>query len=252
MAGHSHWAGIKHKKAVVDARRGKLFSKLSKGIMSAARQGGADLDMNLKLKYAIDKAKAGNMTRDAIERAIKKGTGELGANTFEELAYEGYAPGGVAIMIEALTDNRNRTAPEIKKLLERRGGQLGAPGCVAYLFTKKAVFHVSREAIAEDKLMEIVLEGGAENLETAGDLFIVTGEANDFSTIQAALEANEVSTELAELQQVPSNTIAVAEIDAARKILTLMEELDDHDDVQNVFANFDIPDEILETLGEEG
>ncbi|MEQ8764789.1 MAG: YebC/PmpR family DNA-binding transcriptional regulator [Planctomycetota bacterium] len=248
MAGHSHWAGIKHKKAVVDARRGKLFSKLSKGIMSAARQGGGDPETNLKLKYAIDKAKAGNMTRDAIERAVKKGTGELGAENFEELSYEGYAPGGIAIMVEALTDNRNRTAPEIKKLLERRGGQLGAPGCVAYLFTKQAIFHVPQSAMGEDELMEIVLEAGADNLESMGDIFVISGEPSDFNAIQDALSQREIPLELAEIQQVPATTVEVADPEMAKKILKLMEELDDHDDVQNVSSNFDIPEAILETL----
>ena len=247
MSGHSKWSTIKHKKGALDAKRGKLFSKLSKLIITAARNGGGDPDMNLPLRYAIDKAKAANMTKDTIERAVKKGTGDLEGAQIEELLYEGYAPGGVALMVEALTDNRNRTAPEIKKILENRGGSLGATNCVGWMFSSKGVFRVDASKITEDKLMEIALDAGAEDLQRDGDGFEVTCEPTAFHEVQQALQDAGIEPELAEIQRVPSTTVKL-DRDQAAKVLALIENLEDHEDVQNVYSNFDVDEKILEEL----
>ncbi len=250
MSGHSHWSSIKHKKGAVDAKRGKLFSKLAKAVMTAARSGGGNLDMNLKLKYAVDKAKAANMTKDSIERAIKKGTGELAGEELFENTYEGYGPGGVALMIETLTDNRNRTAAEIRKALESRGGSLGAQNCVAFRFEKKGVIIVAADAIDEDELMEIVLEAGAEDMvETAG-IYEITTAVSDFHSVVKALEEKEIAIESAEVSMVPLDTVPLDE-EGGRRILALMEQLDDSDDVQNVYANFELPESLLQEEASE-
>ena len=248
MSGHSHWAGIKYKKAANDAKRGKIWSKLARVIIVAAKSGGGDPNQNLTLRYAIDKAKAANMPKDTIEKAIKKGTGELGAQSFEEVLYEGYAPGGVAIMVEALTDNRNRTAPEILKIFERGGGSLGKSGCVNWMFSKKGFISVSTSSVDEDRLMEIALSAGADNMETAGDAFELTCEPAAYEQLRNALQENEITADVSELSIIPQNTILVDDIDMAKKIITLIEAFEDHDDVQNVYANFDIPDEIMDKL----
>lgn len=245
MAGHSHWAGIKHKKAANDAKRGKVWSKIAKVIMVAAKQGGGDPTQNLTLRYAIDKGKAANMPKDTIEKAIKKGTGELGPVEFEGVLYEGYAPGGIAVMVDALTDNRNRTAPEIKKIFEKRGGSLGASGCVSYMFNKKGLITVSTEAIGEDDLMEFALSAGADDMQTMGQVYEITCDPDAYQELKNALEEKDIPTEVAEISMVPDTTIAVTDAEQARKILALMEDFEDHDDVQNVYANFDIDDEIL-------
>lgn len=249
MSGHSHWAGIKHKKAANDAKRGKLWSKIARMIIVAAKAGGGDPDQNLTLRYSIDKAKGANMPKDTIEKAIKKGTGELGAISYEDVLYEGYAPGGVAIMMDGLTDNRNRTGPEIKKIFEKRGGSLGASGCVAWMFEKKGLFTVSVDDVKEDDLMEIVLTAGAEDMENLGEVFEITCEPAAFEDIKGALAENEIATQVADLSMVPQNTIPVDNAETAKKLLALMEEFEDHDDVQNVYANFDIAEEILSELG---
>ena len=246
MAGHSHWAGIKHKKAANDAKRGKVWSKIARIIIMAAKAGGGDPGQNLTLRYAIDKAKAANMPKDTIEKAVKKGTGELGGITYEEVLYEGYAPGGVAIMIDGLTDNRNRTAPEIKKIFEKRGGSLGASGCVNWMFKKKGLITVKADAIDEDTLMDIVLSAGAEDMENAGEIYEITCQPDAYNELKTALEEKEIPIETSELSMVPDTTVAVNDADTARKILNLMEDFEDHDDVQEVYANFDIPDEILQ------
>ena len=248
MAGHSHWAGIKHKKAIVDAKRGKLWSKIARIIIVAARSGGGDPAANLSLRYAIDKAKAANMPKDTIEKAIKKGTGDLGGADYEEVLYEGYGPGGVAIMVEGLTDNRNRTAPEIKKIFERRGGSMGASGCVGWMFSKKGLITVSAQAANEDDLMELALSAGADDLQNTGEIYEITCEPAAFDELKTALEEKQVPLESAELSMVPQNTVAIGEEETARKVLNMMEEFEDHDDVQNVYANFDIPDEIMDKL----
>ncbi len=245
MAGHSHWAGIKHKKAANDAKRGKVWSKVARIIIMAAKAGGGDPGQNLTLRYAIDKAKSANMPKDTIEKAIKKGTGELGAVNYEEVLYEGYAPGGVAIMVEGLTDNRNRTAPEIKKIFEKRGGSLGASGCVNWMFKKKGLITVKTDAADEDTLMDIALSAGADDLENTGGIFEITCDPDAYNELKTALEEKEIPLETAELSMVPENTVAVNDAETARKILALMEGFEDHDDVQEVYANFDIPDDIL-------
>ncbi|MEN8127935.1 MAG: YebC/PmpR family DNA-binding transcriptional regulator [Planctomycetota bacterium] len=245
MAGHSHWAGIKHKKAANDAKRGKVWSKIARMIIVAAKAGGGDPGQNLTLRYAIDKAKAANMPKDTIEKAIKKGTGELGAIEYVDVLYEGYAPGGVAIMVEGLTDNRNRTAPEIKKIFEKRGGSMGASGCVSYMFKKKGLITVKTDAVDEDELMDLALTAGADDMENTGEIFEITCEPESYDELKAALEENQIPTESSELSRLPDSTIPVADADTARKILNLMEDFEDHDDVQEVYGNFDIPDEIL-------
>ncbi|MBW8000912.1 MAG: YebC/PmpR family DNA-binding transcriptional regulator [Planctomycetes bacterium] len=248
MSGHSHWAGIKHKKAANDAKRGKVWSKIAKVIMVAAKQGGGDPAQNLTLRYAVDKAKQANMPKDTIAKAIKKGTGELGSTNFEDVLYEGYAPGGVAIMIEALTDNRNRTAPEIRRIFEKRGCSLGASGCVNWMFTKKGLIIVNTSAIEEDTLMDIVLGAGADDMEKVGEVYEITCEPSAYDELKQAITEKEIPMEVAEISMIPQNTIAVEDADTARKILRLMEAFEDHDDVQNVYANFDIADEIINEL----
>ncbi len=248
MSGHSHWAGIKYKKAANDAKRGKVWSKIARMIIVAAKAGGGDPGANLSLRYAIDKAKGANMPKDTISKAIKKGTGELGAISYEEVLYEGYAPGGVAIMIDGLTDNRNRTGPEIKKIFERRGCSLGTSGCVNWMFSKKGLITVSTEAIDENELMEIALSAGAEDMKTTGDVYELTCEPGAYEELKKVLEEKEIPTEVAEISMVPQNTVPVDGMETARKILALMEEFEDHDDIQNVYANFDIPDELLKQI----
>ena len=245
MSGHSHWAGIKHKKAANDAKRGKVWSKIARIIIVAAKSGGGDPGQNLSLRYAIDKAKQANMPKDTIEKAIKKGTGTAGGADFVPVLYEGYAPGGVAIMVDALTDNRNRTAPEVKKIFEGKGGSLGASGCVNYMFHKKGLITVKTDAIDENELMELALSAGADDMQTLGDVYELTCEPAAYQELKAVLDEKEIPTEVAEIAMVPDNTIAISDVESARKILNLMEAFEDHDDVQNVYANFDIPDEIL-------
>jgi YebC/PmpR family DNA-binding regulatory protein len=251
MAGHSHWAGIKHKKGRVDAKRGKLFSKLARQIIVAARAGGGDLDMNLALRYAIDKAKEANMPKDNIARATKKGTGELEGASFSEILYEGYAPGGVAVMAQALTDNTNRTAGEIRKIFEVRGGNLGQSNCVAYLFDRTGFIAISTDADDEDSLMELALKHGAENFETAGELYEITVSVNDFDGLKKAIKEKGITTETAEITYLPKTRVPIDE-KAARKVLNLIDNLEDQDDIQNVYSNYDIPDEIFERLAAEG
>lgn len=248
MAGHSPWANIKHRKAAVDAKRGKLWSKLSKAIIVAARMGGGDPDSNLRLRYAINDAKAVSMPKDNIERAVKKGTGELEGGEIEEIIYEGYGPGGVAILCEIVTDNRHRTAPEIRKIFDTHGGKLGGTGCVAWMFERKAVFVIATDKIDEEKLMEIVLEAGADDLTRQGDVFQITASPDAFTAIADALTAEGIEPDSKQLARIPANTVEVAELDTAKTVLKLVELLDDHDDVQSVSANFNIPDEALAAL----
>jgi len=245
MSGHSHWAGIKYKKAVNDARRGKIWSKLARIIIVAAKTGGGDPGANLSLRYAIDKAKAANMPKDTIEKAIKRGTGELEPVNFEEVLYEGYAPGGVAIMAEALTDNRNRTAPEIKRLFERHGGSLGTTGCVSWMFNKKGLITVNTDEVNEEQLLEIALAAGADDMENTGRLYEITCQPDAYEKLKETLKKKDIPTEVAEISMVPQNTVPVNDPATAKKIISLMEEFEDHDDVQNTYANFDIPDEIM-------
>jgi YebC/PmpR family DNA-binding regulatory protein len=248
MSGHSHWATIKFKKAAVDAKRGKLWSKLARQIIVAARAGGPDPSANLTLRYAIDKAKAANMPKDTIEKAIKRGTGQLEGITYEQVLYEGYSPGAVAVMVEALTDNRNRTASEIRKIFETRGGSLGSAGCVSWLFSKKGYITVSAESVDETRLLEIALAAGADDMKNTGERFELTCAPAAFEDLKNALAAENIATQLAEVSMVPQSTVSINNPETARKILALMETIEDHDDVQNVYSNFDIPDEILRRL----
>ncbi|MEN6450514.1 MAG: YebC/PmpR family DNA-binding transcriptional regulator [Thermoguttaceae bacterium] len=251
MSGHSHWAGIKHKKALVDAKRGKLWSKLAKAIIVAAKHGGGDPDQNLRLRYAIDDAKAVSMPKDNIQRAIKRGTGEGGGAILEEIMYEGYGSGGVAILCEVLTDNRNRTAGEIRKIFELADGKLGGSGSVAWMFESKGLFLIPATAIEEDKLMELVLEAGAEDVQNLGDKYEVTCDPTAFREVSRTLTHAGITPEASQVTRIAKNTVDINDPNTAQKVLHLMERLDDHDDVQNVSANFNIPDEVLKTIAEE-
>lgn len=248
MAGHSHWSSIKHKKGIVDARKGKLFSKLAKAITSAARQGGGNPEMNIKLQYAIEKAKSENMPKDNIERAILKGTGELsdGSELFECI-YEGYGPNGVAIMLEILSDNRNRTASEVRKIFDRFGGNLGESGCVSWMFKKQGLITINTDDIEEDKLMTIVLDAGGEDLEIIGEKYQVVCDVKDFNNVKNMLQKEEVNISSTDISWVPGNFIDLNET-TGRKVISLMEELENHDDVQNVYANFNLPEDLLVEL----
>jgi len=247
MAGHSHWAGIKHKKALIDNKRGKVWSKLSRAIIVAAKAGGGDPDTNLRLRYAINDAKAVSMPKDNIERALKKGTGELDGGNLDEVLYEGYGPGGVAVLCEILTDNRNRTAPEVKKIFEVAGGKLGATGCVAWMFERKGVVIIHSSQTNEEALLELAMESGAEDVRTVGDKFEVICDPDNFAAVQDALQAATIETEVAELNRIPNDTVDL-DADTAKKVLKMMDQLDDHDDVQSVAANFNIPEEAMAEL----
>jgi len=245
MAGHSHWAGIKYKKAALDAKRGKAWSKIARMLIVAAKQGGGDPAANLSLRYAIDKAKSANMPKDTIEKAIKKGTGELEGTNFEEVLYEGYGPSGVAIMVEALTDNRNRTGPEVKRLFEKHGGSLGTSGCVNWMFTKKGLITVNAANADEEQLMEIALSAGADDMQAVGEVYEITCEPNAYEELKKTLQEKEIPTEVAEISMVPQSTIYISDEQVAKRIISLMEAFEDHDDVQNTYANFDIPEDII-------
>jgi YebC/PmpR family DNA-binding regulatory protein len=245
MAGHSHWAGIKHKKAANDAKRGKMWSKIARMIIVAARNGGGDPSANLALRYAIDKAKAANMPKDTIEKAVKKGTGDLGGVNYEEVLYEGYGPTGVAVMVEALTDNRNRTGPEIKRIFEKHGGSLGTTGCVNWMFDKKGLITVGTASVNEDELMELALGAGADDMENTGDVFEITCDPSAYEELKRTLEAKEIPIEVAEISMVPQNLVEIDDEAVARRVISMMEAFDDHDDVQNAYANFDIPEEVM-------
>ena len=245
MSGHSHWAGIKHKKAAVDAKRGKAWSKIARMIIVAAKQGGGDPSANLTLRYAIDKAKAANMPKDTIEKAVKKGTGDLEGANYEEVLYEGYGPSGVAIMVEALTDNRNRTGPEVKKLFEKHAGSLGTSGCVNWMFTKKGLITVNAANSDEEQLLEIALSAGADDMQAVGEVFEITCEPGAYEELKKTLQEKEIPIEVAEISMVPQTTIDIADEHIAKRIISLMEAFEDHDDVQNTYANFDIPEEII-------
>jgi YebC/PmpR family DNA-binding regulatory protein len=249
MSGHSHWAGIKHKKALVDAKRGKVWSKMARAIIVAAKSGGGDPDANLRLRYAIDDAKAISMPKENIQRAIKKGTGELDGGNLDEVLYEGYGAGGVAILCEVLTDNRNRTAPEIRKVFDISDGKLGAAGCVGWMFQSKGLFLVGGDNIEEDKLMELALEAGADDVQRSGQKFEITCDPAAFSQVGKALADAGIAPEVSQITRLPKNTVDL-DADTARKVLKLMERLDDMDDVQNVSANFNISDEVMAQMGD--
>jgi YebC/PmpR family DNA-binding regulatory protein len=243
MSGHSHWATIKHKKGAIDAKRGKLFSKLSRAIIIAARHGGGDPETNLKLRYAIDKAREVSMPKDNIERAVKRGTGDLEGLTFEEITYEGYGPGGVAVLVDVVTDNRNRTNGEIRKIFERCGGKMGSAGNVAFLFQRKGVFTINDADTDEDTLMGVVLDAGAEDLKRTGSMFEITCEPAVFSQVRDALQKAGLTPQASEIRQVPKVPVDV-DAETAKKVFRLMDELDDHDDVQNVYDNMHLSEEV--------
>lgn len=247
MAGHSHWAKIKRKKAVTDARRGRLWSKLARNIIVAAKKG-ADPNDNLTLRYAIDAAKAENMPADTIDKAIKKGAGELGGAEYVPVTYEGYGPGGVAVVIEALTDNPTRTAPEIRKAFERNEGKLGAMNCVAWMFKAKGVISVASSAIGEDALMEAALEFGADDVQNLGEEFEVTCEPAAFETVRQGLSSKKIPMQSAELTRVPDMRVTL-DADKAAVVMALIEALEENEDVQKVHSNLELSDEAAAKLG---
>ena len=244
MSGHSKWATTKHRKGAKDSARAKVFAKLIRQVEVAAREGGADPAANASLRTMFQKAREASVPLDTIERAIKRGTGELEGVRYEAVTYEGYSPGGIAVIVETLTDNRNRTSAEVKHLFSKNGGSIAEPGAVSWQFDRKGVIEV-RGPIDDDQLLEWVLEAGGDNFSAHGDNFLVTTEPTDVGIVRDALEAFGVSVVSAELTLVAQNSIAVTDEADAKKILRLMEAIDDHDDVQNVYANFDISDEIL-------
>ncbi len=247
MSGHSKWHSIKHKKMATDQKRGKIFTKLIKEIMVAAKAGGPNPESNARLRLAIEKAKEYNMPNDNIQRAIKKGTGEEGGMNYETVYYEGYGPGGVAIYMEAVTDNKNRTASEIRSLFTRHNGNLGGQGSVAWIFERKGFITVKKDKCSEDKLLEIVLESGAEDMSTEKDVYEITTSPENFEKVKKALEENNIEIESSSFTLIPKNTVKV-EGKTAEQLLRLLDELEDNEDVQNVYANFDMPDEILEGI----
>ncbi len=248
MAGHSQWKNIKHRKAAVDAKRGKMWSKCSRAIIVAARNGGGDPKFNTALRYAIEDAKAVNMPKDTIEKAIKKGTGETEGARYEAVRYEGYAPGGVAVIVDCLTDNLNRTASEIRTLFDKHGGNLGKPGAVAFGFDSKGVIHIESGKASEEKIMEIALEAGAEDVAESDGAWEVTTQPTDFLQVKDAIEAAGIEIASAEVTMLPQNTVECDEATAA-KVMKIIDALEDHDDVQKVYFNADIPDEVMAKLG---
>jgi YebC/PmpR family DNA-binding regulatory protein len=248
VSGHSKWSTIKRKKGAADAKRGKIFTRLIKEITVAARMGGGDPDGNPRLRSAIASAKADNMPKDNIERAIKKGTGELEGAIYEEISYEGYAPGGVAVMVECMTDNKNRTVADIRHYFSKSGGNLGETGCVSWMFDKKGSLLIEKSVIDEEALLEKALEAGAEDVIEEDNVFQVTTTPDDFGNVREALAADGLEFIEAAVALIPQNTVDITDEKTARQVLRLLESLEDHDDVQSVSANFDIPEELMEAV----
>ena len=250
MSGHSKWAQIKHKKAVVDAKRGKIFSKIAKEIAVAARLGGGDPDGNPRLRTVLENAREVNMPGENIKRAIMKGTGELPGVSYEESIYEGYGPGGTAILLEVLTDNKNRTVPEIRHIMTKNSGNLGEAGCVAWMFEKKGYILVEKTKIDEDSLMSAALEAGAEDMKNdpGEDSYEIITAPEDVNKVKAALEAGGIPVSLAEITMLPKSYVAL-DGKSAEQIIRLVDALEDHEDIQNVYTNFDIPDEVMAKVG---
>jgi YebC/PmpR family DNA-binding regulatory protein len=248
MSGHSKWATIKHKKGAADAARGKLFAKLIRQVEVAAREGGGDPEMNPTLRTMYQKARAASVPLDTIEKAIKRGTGALEGVKYETVVYEGYAPSGVAVIVECLTDNRNRTGPDVRTVFTKLGGSMAEPGAVAWQFERKGVIVLSSKAATEDQLMEVALEAGAEDIADQGDTWQVTTGPTDLHTVVKALEEAGIAYDNADLTMLPTQTIPLEDEGDARKVLRLIDGLEDLDDVQNVYANFDIPDHVLESV----
>ena len=249
MSGHSKWSSIKHKKGAADAKRGKLFSKLSRAIIVAAKEGGGDPANNLALQNAIEKARSYSMPKDNIDRAIAKGSGaDADANAFETIVYEGYGPEGVAVIVEALTDNRNRTAADVRHLFAKHGGNLGATGAVAWQFERRGVVVVPADGVDEEELLLAAADGGAEDVERDGDAFQVTSTPESLADVREAVEGAGFTVDSAELSLVPKTTVAVEDEPKARQVMRLIDALEDNDDVQDVYANFDIPERVLEAV----
>jgi len=244
MSGHSKWASIKHKKAATDSKRGKIFTKLIKEITVAARNGGGDPEKNPRLRTAIDRAKQANMPADNIDRAVKKGTGELEGVTYEEFTMEGYGPKGVAIMVDIVTDNKNRTAADIRNIFSKKNGNVAGAGSVGWMFEKKGYIEVDKKAASENSLMSIVLDAGAQDMETEDEVYSITADPKDFEAVKKALVDNNIKPETAEITMMPKSTVKLTG-DVAKQVIALVEALEDSDDVQNVYANFDVPDEVI-------
>ena len=247
MSGHSKWSTIKHKKGAADKKRGKIFTKLIKEITVAARMGGGDPDANPRLRHALSSANSQNLPKDTAQRAIKKGTGDLEGVEYEEILYEGYGPGGVAVLVECLTDNRNRTIAEVRHVFGKAGGNVGTDGCVAWMFDKKGLISVSKESSDEDTLMELALDAGAEDIVEETDSFDIITEPEDYDAVKDAIDAAEIKYELAEITMIPQNMTKV-DGKEAEQMIKFMEALDDADDVQKFYTNADIPDEIFDSL----
>ena len=249
MSGHSKWSSIKHKKGAADAKRGKLFSKLSRAIIVAAKEGGGDPANNLALQNAIEKARSYSMPKDNIDRAVARGSGaDTDAEAFETVVYEGYGPEGVAVLVEALTDNRNRTASDVRHLFARHGGNLGATGAVAWQFERRGLVAVPADGVDEDELMLVAADAGAEDVERDGDVFQVTSAPEELAAVRTAVEQAGFEVESAELTMVPKTTVAIEDESKARQVMRLIDALEDNDDVQDVYANFDIPERVLEAV----
>ena len=248
MSGHSKWSTIKRKKGKADAQRGKIFSKLIKEITVAAREGGGDIESNPRLRQVVQTAKSANMPADNIDRAIKKGTGELPGVTYEEVNYEGYGPGGIALLVEVATDNKNRTVADIRHILTRRNGHLGETGSVAWMFEQKGYIVVGKDACDEDQLLTVALDAGAEDMKTEEDAYEITTAPADFESVRQALEENKIPYTEAELTKTPRNTIKL-DGKNAEQALTLLEELEDQEDVQHVYTNFDIDEDLMKEMG---
>lgn len=247
MSGHSKWSTIKHKKGAADAKRGKIFTKLIKEITVAARMGGGDPDGNPRLRAAIAAARAENMPKENIDRGIKKGTGELEGVNYEEASYEGYGPGGVAVLLDCLTDNKNRTVADVKHLFERHGGNLGEPGCVSWIFEQRGLIILDKEGVDEEQLFDVALEAGAEDVKDEEDAFEVITTPTDFESVRKAIEEAGLPYTMAEVTKIPTNTIKV-EGKKAQQMINLIQILEDHDDVTHAYANFDIPDDVMEAM----
>lgn len=248
MSGHSKWSTIKRKKGAIDAKRGKIFTRLIKEITVAARSGGGDPDGNPRLRSAIAAAKTENMPKDNIDRAIKKGTGELDGEVYEEILYEGYGPAGVAVLVECMTDNRNRTVADIRHYFAKSNGNLGESGCVAWMFEKKGLIQVDKNKYSEEELMDKALEAGAEDVVEEESVYQILTTPEDFSDVRDALDESGVEYFEAAVSMIPANTVEVSEEKPARSLLKLLESLEDHDDVQNVYSNFDIDDKLMEQI----
>jgi len=248
MSGHSKWHSIKHAKGAADAARGKLFARLARQIEVAARAGGGDLDGNPTLRTMVQKARDASMPKDNIERAIKRGTGELEGVTYEEVSYEGYAPNGVAVFVETLTDNRNRTGAEVKNAFTRNGGSLAEPGAVSWQFERKGIVILPKAAASEDDLLLLVLDAGAEDVEDQGDTWQVTAPASDLVAVRAALEEAGIEFTSADLTMLPQQSVPLEDASSAKQVLRVIDALEEHDDVQNVYANFDIPNDVMEAV----